>query len=404
MNQVKFKKKESLKTSFEELEFHVNFLIDTGNYPPAISEFFLIEIKKIKEVLTLSKNIIFENEKHEQEINEKEIISNKKNNVMRNTSNEKEASINKLNEQEIALSDVPNEKEIKDIQKTKLENRTFFFYGEKLSQGEDQFTEFKYYPNIDRILRQNLVKQYLGFLNAKGGFIYIGVTDLKEVKGIYLDYKQRDIQGNDLLLLTNNFYPNVRVNNIEVSFIPVRNSQTNEDIPDLYVIKIHISAGDPTSLYIAGNTQQGMFSAIRRQTQVLNLTLEEIYTEIIRRRLLNKKWLEIIDTHIEKSKLEQQNEAQIKIVRKCGYKLKITNIDKELKTKDINRQFNNCGCKVRRFKGINGKTIGEGYIIFDDKEKARRTMEFLEVSNLGGKIKLKMELEKYYNYYNKYKN
>ena len=42
----KIRDKDCLKTSFEELEFHVNFLIDTGNYPPAISEFFLIEIKK----------------------------------------------------------------------------------------------------------------------------------------------------------------------------------------------------------------------------------------------------------------------------------------------------------------------------------------------------------------------
>ena len=148
-----------------------------------------------------------------------------------------------------------------------------------------------------------------------------------------------------------------------------------------------------------------MLSAIRRQTQVLNLTLEEMQTEIIKRSQLNKLWIEIVDTSVKyDNPLINNFQRENKIVRKCGYKLKITNIDKELKTKDINRQFNNCGCKVRRFKGINGKTIGEGYIIFDAKEKARRTMEFLEVSNLGGKIKLKMELEKYYNYYNKYKN
>ena len=63
--------------------------------------------------------------------------------------------------------------EIENIKKIKLENRTFFFYGEKLSQGEDQFTEFKDYPIINTNLRQNLVRQYLGFLNSKGGFIYI---------------------------------------------------------------------------------------------------------------------------------------------------------------------------------------------------------------------------------------
>ena len=56
--------KDSLKTSFEELEFDVNLLFNTDKYPRYISEFFSKEIKKIKDVLTLSKNIIFDNEKH----------------------------------------------------------------------------------------------------------------------------------------------------------------------------------------------------------------------------------------------------------------------------------------------------------------------------------------------------
>ena len=88
-------------------------------------------------------------------------------------SNEKTISINNKKEQEIALIEDSNKIEIENIKKIKLENRTFFFYGEKLSQGEDQFTEFKDYPIINTNLRQNLVRQYLGFLNNKGGFIYI---------------------------------------------------------------------------------------------------------------------------------------------------------------------------------------------------------------------------------------
>ena len=88
-------------------------------------------------------------------------------------SNEKTISINNKKEQEIALIEDSNKIEIENIKKIKLENRPFFFYGEKLSQGEDQFTEFKDYPIINTNLRQNLVRQYLGFLNNKGGFIYI---------------------------------------------------------------------------------------------------------------------------------------------------------------------------------------------------------------------------------------
>ena len=55
--------KDDLKTSFEELEFDVNLLFDTDKYPRYISEFFSKEIKKIKDVLTLSQNIIFNDDK-----------------------------------------------------------------------------------------------------------------------------------------------------------------------------------------------------------------------------------------------------------------------------------------------------------------------------------------------------
>ena len=401
----KIQQKDCLKTSFEELEFNVNFLLMTDNFPRYISEFFAKEINKIKDVLTLSKNIIFNNNnKYEQEKTQKE-ITNKQRNAIQNSINEKATSINNTSVQEIALNKDSNEKEIQNIQEIKLENRTFFFYGEKLSQGEDQFTEFKDYPNIDKYLRQNLVKQYLGFLNSKGGFLYIGITDLKEVVGMHLNYKQCDIQTSDLLNLTNNFYPRSRLDKIEIFFIPIRNQKTNKEIPDLYVIKIHISAGDPRFLYVSGSPQQGMISAIRKQTQVLNLTSEEIQSEIIKRFQLNKLCFEIIDTSINYGNpLIYNFKRENKILSKCGYKLKITNIDKTIKIKDIKRIFKTYGCKVRKFKGIDGNTIGKGYVTFDNEEKARKAMNSLEDSNLGGNNKLKMDLEKYYFYYNDNKN
>ena len=392
--------KDSLKTSFEELEFDVNLLFDTDKYPRYISEFFSKEIKKIKDVLTLSKNIIFSDNKHEQEKSQKEII-NEQRNAIQNPINEKTDSINDANVQEIVLNADSIEKELKE----KLENRTFFFYGEILSQGEDQFTEFKDYPEIDNRLRQNLIRQYLGFLNSKGGFIYLGITDLKEVKGMNLNYKECDNQRSNLFNLTNNFYPRSRLDKIEISFIPVLDQKTLKKIQDLYVVKIHISAGDPSSLYVAGNSKHEMYSAIRRQTQVLNLTLEEMQTEIIKRSQLNKLCFEIIDTSIiYDNPLINKFKRENKIVRKCGYKLKIANIDKTLKIKDIKRIFKAYGCKVRKFKEKNGNNIGEGYVTFDSEEKARKAMDSLEDSNLGGNGKLKMELEKYYFYYNDNKN
>ena len=59
-----------------------------------------------------------------------------------------------------------------------------------------------------------------------------------------LNYKQCDIQRNDLVGLTKNFYPQARLDKIEVFFIPIKNQKTNKFIPDLFVIKIHISASD----------------------------------------------------------------------------------------------------------------------------------------------------------------
>ena len=47
-------------------------------------------------------------------------------------SNEKTISINNKKEQEIALIEDSNKIEIENIKKIKLENRTFFFYGEKI--------------------------------------------------------------------------------------------------------------------------------------------------------------------------------------------------------------------------------------------------------------------------------
>ena len=148
-----------------------------------------------------------------------------------------------------------------------------------------------------------------------------------------------------------------------------------------------------------------MFSAIRRQTQVLNLTLEEMQTEIIKRSQLNKLWIEIVDTSVKyDNPLINNFQRENKIVRKCGYKLKITNIDKTLEIKDIKRKFKACGSKVQKFCGINGKTNGKGYVTFDDEEKARKAMTLLEDCNLGGNNKLNIELKKFYFYYNEYKN
>ena len=74
-----------------------------------------------------------------------------------------------------------------------LKDRSVLYKDEELKEGEDEYIEYKNYTypfsqeKIDEIKRQ-----YCGFLNSQGGRIYIGINDLKIVKGIYLDYKTRD--------------------------------------------------------------------------------------------------------------------------------------------------------------------------------------------------------------------
>ena len=67
---IKGREKDCLQSSFEELEFNVNCLCAIDNYPPATSEFFSIEINKLKDVFLLSEKNIYAINRHEKEINE----------------------------------------------------------------------------------------------------------------------------------------------------------------------------------------------------------------------------------------------------------------------------------------------------------------------------------------------
>ena len=128
------------------------------------------------------------------------------------------------------------------------------------------------------------------------------------------------------------------------------------------------------------NPKQGMISAMRKQTEVLNLKAKEIQDEIIRRSQLEKRWADIltnltvyndpepniienINSDEEEEKNDQSSGVGMKLMKRCQYILKISNIDKNLRPKDLNRFFNDCGRKAQRFKGRDGKNFGEGILI-----------------------------------------
>ena len=81
-------------------------------------------------------------------------------------------------------------------------------------------------------------------LNSIGGRIYLGITDDKIVKGIFLNYKKRDLIRNDLINYTYDFYPKCRTKKIDILFIPIKNMKKNKFQNTLYVIKIIVHQGD----------------------------------------------------------------------------------------------------------------------------------------------------------------
>ena len=122
---------------------------------------------------------------------------------------------------------------------------------------------------------EELKRQYCGFLNSQGGRLYIGINSQNIVKGVELNSKTRDNSRNNLVNLTFDFYPNIRLEKIKVYYIPVKDRKTKKFINRRYVVKIRIFPGDPEYLY--SMTSKGYHSTIRRNNQYYELNSTEIY-------------------------------------------------------------------------------------------------------------------------------
>ena len=298
--------------------------------------------------------------------------------------------------------------EINKVKNIPLKDREFLYKDEELIDEENEYTEFKQYSypfsqeKIDEIKRQ-----YCGFLNSHGGRIYIGINDFRIVKGINLDRKAYESVKNDLINYSKDFYPTCKIDKINVYFLTLKHSKTNKVMSDLYVIKIIVMPGEPYNLYSINN-KGGYISALRLPGQCINLTGEEILTELMKRTNLlrqknindknkindaEKKEFEEFDEEIneddKESDLEDKNNKKNLI-----YVVKISNIDKNLKIKDINKNFTGCGCKLQKFPSDKGKSKGYGEIHFTKKTTAKHLIQKLNNSNLGGKSQISLKLIK----------
>ena len=304
-----------------------------------------------------------------------------------------------------------NADEINKLKEIPLKDRVYLYSEEDLNDEEDEYTEFKNYtlPFSPEIIYE-LKRQYCGFLNSHGGRIYIGINDLRIVKGLNLDNTQRDTIRKELVNYINDFYPECRTNKINVYFIPIKSKQTNQIINHLYVIKIIIMPGEPYHLYSLSN-KGGFISTLRLPGQCINLTAEEIYTEIIKRGELLKRSdnneenrkgdikeniYEEPNENINESENEETDEKSDNTnnKKKAIYVVKITNIDTSIKIKDINRFFNGCGSSEQKFPAKEGRSTGFGEIIFSKKETAKKLIEKYNRIKLCGTKQITMKLKK----------
>jgi len=383
-NKDKFDKENynSFQYSIKEKLDKIKKLETENKYPKALIEYFQ---EKIENLLFLFNKINKEQNRHN-EIKTESLFKEQNNNS--------EFNIDEILQK---LRDIP------------LKNRTSFYKEEQLSQGEDEFTEFKnYYLPLTEEKGNELKRQFCAFLNNKGGRLYLGINDQKIVKGVILDYKMRDELRNLLVNFTYDFYPKCRLDKIKVYFIPVKNMKDNKFINDLFVVKIIILQGDPFILY--SMTNKGFNSAIRLQGQCANLTAEEITNEIIRRGKLadsNKiENLNLINNQFndpepeinyeneldnkESSNSSEENinhhkEKNIKINNRDIFVVEVKNIDQNLDIKDVYDKFEDCGSIYKKFFSKNGKSKGYGLLKFSNENMGISAIKKMNNLLIGGK-------------------
>ena len=335
--------------------------------------------------------------------------------------------VNKLNEDKKNEDKIYKDEIVEKITYKPLDQRTSFYLDEKIKEKRNEVIEFKNYHFPLTFGNKEEIKQLIcGFLNSKGGRLYIGINGQNLVKGVVLNSKARDTSRNELVNLTYDFYPNCRTNKIWVDFIPVKDVKTQKFISKKYIIKVRVYPGDPEFLY--SMTSKGYRSYMRRGDQCLVLNSIEIYNEIKSRddfkQIKNQdnvfiQEMSIRDPEPEKNDNEEDYDLSLdlpffgvdsndnlsenvkNIVRKNEKKypkkkknnsknegtfiVKIENIDETLPKNVVNRTFNNC----RRFR--QEIMEGFGFLYFSNLNDANNCIAQYNGYKLGNK-NLKLNL------------
>ena len=86
----------------------------------------------------------------------------------------------------IIINEIPENKKIEEIINIPLEQRTFFYLNEKIKETKNELIEFKNYslPLTNKEDGEDIKRQICGFLNSRGGRLYIGINGQNIVKGV----------------------------------------------------------------------------------------------------------------------------------------------------------------------------------------------------------------------------
>ena len=292
-----------LYESIKNLETQWNILRSTGSEQDFLFQLnsnlksFKDDLLNLKKRKDINQSTI---EFFEELIQETEKLNNKNNYENNNRINIIEVDKNKDNFKNAKYPPIKEKNKINIIPKNNFNNnpdlnkRTFFYENEKIFLNKNQIDFIELKKSIKFPLSQKCVdelkRQLCGFLNSNGGRIYIGINEENKIKGVFLDYKNKDNLRNDLINLTYDFYPKCRLDKVLIYFLPVKKSGTENFIKNLFIIKIRVFTGDPKVLYSMAN--KGYRSCIRHNGKCLDLNSDQIYGEIIRRDELKEKYNE----------------------------------------------------------------------------------------------------------------
>lgn len=133
------------------------------------------------------------------------------------------------------IKDSMNENFVENYYRYKLDQVIKFIK----EDAEHEFKEIKG-SNAVRAIKSNVGEYITSFLNSNGGTIYYGISDDKRVKGINLNYNEKDEIKRGVFDAVGAITPNISPDNINLDFRDVYNIKS-EKLHNVYVLEVQIN-------------------------------------------------------------------------------------------------------------------------------------------------------------------